>query len=94
MIKAHISNRLYDLLYGKISKNQAIDLVDTVFDIIKKTLASGEDVKFSSFGTFQVRDKSEHVGRNPQTGEPMTISARRVVRFKASDVLRRALNLK
>ena len=91
MIKSNISDRLFDLLDGKISKNQAANLVDTAFDIIKQTLASGEEVKISSFGSFKVVHKAARTGRNPQTGEPLSIPARHIVKFKASSVFRRGM---
>jgi integration host factor subunit alpha len=62
-----------------------------VFDIIKETLEKGEKIKISGFGNFVVREKRSRVGRNPQTGEEIEISARRVLTFKPSQVLRGAL---
>ena len=66
--------------------------VETVFDTIKETLEKGEKIKISGFGNFVVRDKNARAGRNPQTGEEITISARRVLTFKPSQVLKNALN--
>ena len=59
---------------------------------IKDTLARGEKIKLSGFGNLVVRDKNSRIGRNPQTGDEITISARRVLTFKPSQVLKNALN--
>lgn len=75
-----------------LSKGEAARAVETVFQIIKQTLASGEDVLISGFGKWGVKDKKERRGRNPQTGDDLTIDARRVVTFKPSGVLRRLIN--
>ena len=92
MIKSNISDRLFDQLDGKISKQEATNMVEAVLDTIKTTLAAVEDVKITSFGSFKVVHKAERVGRNPKTGEPLPIPARYVVKFKASDVLRKVMN--
>ena len=67
-------------------------LVESIFDTIKDSLEAGENIKVSGFGNFQVKDKSARRGRNPQTGEEIEIAARRVLTFKASPVLKKALN--
>ena len=72
-------------------KTQAGKAVETTLDLIKSTLASGENVLISRFGKFEVRDKAERRGRNPQTRGELTLEARRVVTFKCSGVLRRKL---
>ena len=77
-----------------LSRNESASLVDSVFDEILKSLISGDDVKISSFGTFVVRKKSERIGRNPKTGEEVPISARSVVTFRASNVLKSKVNTK
>ena len=71
-----------------LSRNESSNLVDSVFNEILKTLTSGNDVKISSFGTFIVRNKRERIGRNPKTGQEVPISARQVVTFRASNVLK------
>jgi integration host factor subunit alpha len=71
-----------------LSRNESATLVDSVFTEISKSLISGQDVKISSFGTFIVRNKKERVGRNPKTGEEVPITARQVVTFRASNVLK------
>jgi integration host factor subunit alpha len=73
-------------------KTNATHYVNKILEIMKATLASGEDVLISGFGKFCVREKSERVGRNPATGNPMTLSARRVVTFKCSGKLREKCN--
>ena len=77
-----------------LSRNESSALVDTVFNEILKSLIEGDDVKISSFGTFIVRNKKERIGRNPKTGEEVPITARSVVTFRASNVLKSRVNLK
>ncbi|SFV89191.1 Integration host factor alpha subunit [hydrothermal vent metagenome] len=72
-----------------ISHTQALSITNGFFDTIKKTLATGEDVKLSGFGNFIVRKKVARPGRNPKTGEAVTISARTVVTFKAGAKLKK-----
>jgi integration host factor subunit alpha len=86
LTKADIVERVYK--EAGFSKKEAADLVDMVFELIKETLARGEKVKISGFGNFSIRDKAKRIGRNPQTGEAMEISARRVLTFKPSQVLK------
>ena len=64
--------------------NQTIEIVETLLEIIKSKLASGEDVLISGFGKFCVKEKRERKGRNPATGEDMKLAARRVVTFRCS----------
>jgi integration host factor subunit alpha len=86
LTKADIVERVYK--EAGFSKKEAADMIDLVFKIIKDTLAKGEKVKISGFGNFSIRDKATRVGRNPQTGDAMPISARRVLTFKPSQVLK------
>lgn len=86
LTKADIVERVYK--EAGFSKKEAADLVDLVFQVIKDTLAKGEKVKISGFGNFSIRDKATRIGRNPQTGESMEISARRVLTFRPSQVLK------
>lgn len=74
-----------------LSKKESLSAVDSTFDIMKAELASGNDVRISSFGKWTVKAKKERKGRNPQTGKSMPIVARKVVTFKASPVLKGAL---
>ena len=77
-----------------LSRNESSALVDSVFNEILKSLIEGDDVKISSFGTFIVRNKKERIGRNPKTGEEVPITARSVVTFRASNVLKSKVNVK
>ena len=88
--KDHIVNSIYNQL--DLPKNTSIEIVESLLEIIKKTLSSGEDVLISGFGKFCVRGKAQRRGRNPQTGEDMTLRSRRVVTFKCSGVLRDKIN--
>ncbi len=85
-IASSISNHL------DLTKNRSFDLVESVLEIMKQTLESGEDVLITRFGKFGVKEKSERRGRNPATGEDLMLEARRVVIFKCSSVLRDKLN--
>ena len=73
-------------------RKESVELVETVFDIIKDTLAAGENLKISGFGNFEVRQKAERSGRNPQTGEKLVISSRRILSFKPSQLLKGLVN--
>jgi integration host factor subunit alpha len=81
---------LVELIYERIglSKKEAGEIVEAVFAIIKDQLRDGEKVKISSFGTFVVNHKRARRGRNPQTGEPITIDSRSVLTFKPSQLLK------
>jgi integration host factor subunit alpha len=91
MTKADIVHAVYTRL-GGFSKKESADLVDLVFETMKETLGRGEKIKISGFGNFVLRDKRQRQGRNPQTGEPIVITERRVLNFKASQLLKQALN--
>src|SRR5262249_29755149 len=91
MTKAEIVQALYTKV-GGFSKKESADMVDLVFEMMKETLGRGEKIKISGFGNFVLRDKRQRPGRNPQTGEPIKISERRVLTFKASQILKQALN--
>ena len=77
LTKAALADMLYDNI--GLNKREAKDMVDALFDIITGHLVSGDDVKITGFGNFQIRSKSSRPGRNPRTGEPVPIEARRVV---------------
>ena len=85
---------LIEAIYTKvgISKKESADLVEMIFDTMKDTLSKGEKIKISGFGNFVVREKRSRMGRNPQTGDSMEISARRVLTFRPSQVLKSDLN--
>ena len=88
--KADIVESIY-MIVG-ISKKESDEIVDDVFETIKAELERGESVKLSGFGNFDVRSKSSRVGRNPKTGEAIEITARKVVTFKPSTILRAKVN--
>ncbi len=93
MTKAEIVQAIYSRV-GGFSKKESADIVDLVFEMMKETLGKGEKIKVSGFGNFVLRDKRQRPGRNPQTGAPIEISERRVLTFKASQILKAALNHK
>lgn len=90
LTKAEIVDQVFEKV--GLTKKEATDVVEFVFDTLKDTLKNGDKVKISGFGNFIVRKKKARVGRNPQTKEEMTISARTVLTFKPSQVLRAMLN--
>ncbi|MBW1783198.1 MAG: integration host factor subunit alpha [Deltaproteobacteria bacterium] len=75
-----------------LQKNKSSSAIEFLLEIIKHTLESGEDLLISGFGKFSVKEKDKRKGRNPQTGERAILSARRVVTFKTSGVLRGKIN--
>jgi len=74
------------------TKLESADLLEVVLSIMKEALQSGEDLKISGFGKFEVKQKKDRKGRNPQTGESITIEARRVLAFRPSNILRDKIN--
>lgn len=86
MTKADIVNLVFEKL--GLPRNETQEIVEAVFETIKETLLTGESIKVSGFGTFNVRKKSSRIGRNPKTKEEVEITPRRVVTFKASDQLK------
>lgn len=86
MIKADFAERLFDEL--GLNKREAKEMVELFFEEIKLALETGEQVKISGFGKFELRDKSSRPGRNPKTGEEIPISARRVVTFRTGQKLK------
>ncbi len=79
LTKAKMAESLFNVL--GLNKREARELVDTFFEDMRVSLASGEQVKLSGFGNFDLRDKGQRPGRNPKTGEEIPITARRVVIF-------------
>ena len=75
-----------------LNKVESKELVEAFFDEIKKSLINNEEVKLSGFGNFKILNKRERPGRNPKTGEPAMISARKVVTFKAGQKLRKKMS--
>jgi len=86
-------NSLVNLLHDEVglNKREAKEFIETFFEVIKLELENGNDVKISGFGNFNLRDKAARPGRNPKTGENVTISERRVVTFKSGLKLRSKL---
>jgi integration host factor subunit alpha len=93
MTKAEIVQALYTRV-GGFSRKESAEFVDLVFEMMKETLGNGVKIKISGFGNFVLRDKRQRPGRNPQTGDPIRISERRVLTFKASQILKQILNPK
>lgn len=77
---------------ANISKKDSADVLESLFSVIKDTLAAGEKIKIAGFGNFEVNQKKARKGRNPQTGEAITINARQVLTFKISSVLKQSIN--
>jgi integration host factor subunit alpha len=75
-----------------LSKKDSAEMMESVFAIMKESLEAGEPIKVSGFGSFEVKQKAERKGRNPQTGEAITIEARKVLTFKPSKLLRDVVN--
>ena len=90
LTRADLANAVYRAV--GLSRAESADMVEVVLGEISDTIASGETVKLSSFGSFVVRDKGERIGRNPKTGIEVPISPRRVIVFKASNVLKARIN--
>ncbi|HDR1833276.1 TPA: integration host factor subunit alpha [Pasteurella multocida] len=86
LTKVELADNLIEKLH--LNKRDAKELVENFFEEIRVALETGEDVKLSSFGNFELRDKSSRPGRNPKTGESVPVSARRVVAFKPGQKLR------
>ena len=90
MTKADLIEDVY--LKTGFSKKESAEIVEAVFELIKSTLEKGEKIKIAGFGNFVVKDKSTRRGRNPQTGEEIEISSRRILTFKPSQVLKSSIN--
>ena len=89
--KAELANKLH--LDLGLNKREAQDMIEDFFHIIIAALSKGENVKLSGFGNFVLRDKKSRPGRNPKTGEDVTITARRVVTFKCGQKLKDKLEV-
>ncbi|ORJ63589.1 integration host factor subunit alpha [Geothermobacter hydrogeniphilus] len=90
MTKADLIERVY--LKTGFSKKESAEIVEMVFDLMKDTLEEGEKIKIAGFGNFVVKGKASRRGRNPQTGEEIEISSRKILTFKPSQVLKGAIN--
>ncbi|MBJ88210.1 MAG: integration host factor subunit alpha [Acidimicrobiaceae bacterium] len=91
LTKAKLAETLFEQL--GLNKREAKDLVEGFFESLRSSLESGEQVKLSGFGNFDLRDKSERPGRNPKTGEEIPISARRVVTFRPGQKLKSRVDM-
>lgn len=90
LTKAELIDSVYETV--GFSKKEAADLVEMVFETMKEELCKGGQIKISGFGKFRVRQKASRMGRNPQTGDAMEISARKVLTFTPSRILRDGIN--
>ena len=90
LTKQDIVERVYNEL--GIPKNQSVEVVESLLEIIKSSLESGDDVLVSGFGKFMVNEKKSRMGRNPATGESLMLGPRKVVTFKCSGKLREKVN--
>ena len=88
--KADIVERIYEKV--GFSKKEATEVVESIFELVKARLEQGEKVKISGFGNFVVNTKRPRKGRNPQTGDEIIIVGRKVLTFKASQVLKKTMN--
>ena len=89
LTKAQLADILFDQI--GLNKREAKDFVDAFFEIVSAELFRGGSVKISGFGNFEVHNKTARPGRNPQTGKPVVIAARRVVTFRANGSLRQQI---
>jgi integration host factor subunit alpha len=90
MTKADIVEKIYSAT--DLTMKDATEIVESVFALVKSTLETGEKIKIAGFGNFEVKEKVARRGRNPQTGGTIEISARRVLTFKPSQILKKSLN--
>lgn len=86
LTKAQLAEMLFEQI--GLNKRESKDMIDAFFDLVAHSLVEGHDVKITGFGNFQIRTKAPRPGRNPRTGEPIPIEARRVVTFHASQKLK------
>ncbi|MFC1779581.1 integration host factor subunit alpha [Thermodesulfobacteriota bacterium] len=90
MTKADLIEKIS--LMTAFTKKESSEIVERVFDVVKTTLEAGENIKIAGFGNFEVKEKAARSGRNPQTGETIEITPRRVLTFKPSPVLKKLIN--
>jgi len=90
MKKLHICENLYEKL--GLPRRECGDIVEKFFKVVKESLANGDDVMLTGFGTLMVKHKKARRGRNPHTGEDMELAERRIVTFKLSQVLKKKIN--
>ena len=90
LTKAHIVENLF--AKNLFTKGESAQIIETLFELMKQAMERGDDVLISGFGKFSVKEKPQRRGRNPQTGEPITLPPRRAVTFKWSSSLREKIN--
>jgi integration host factor subunit alpha len=90
LTRAHLAEAVYQKV--GLPRNESADLVEIVLQEISSSLERGETVKLSSFGSFGIREKGERIGRNPKTGEEVPITPRRVLVFRASNIMKTRIN--
>lgn len=90
--KTDLAENIWNTLHGDVSRAQAASYLEAVLDEVKQAMVAGEKLKITGFGSFETRRKVDREGRNPKTGEPITIKGRRVVVFKLSQVLKGEMN--
>ena len=88
--RAHLGEAVYQEV--GLSRNESVDLLETVLNLMTASLVEGETVKISSFGSFSVRQKGQRIGRNPKTGQEVPILPRKVLVFRPSQVLKSQIN--
>jgi integration host factor subunit alpha len=86
LTRAHLTEALHDEV--GLTRQDCAGLVERTLDLVTEAMERGETVKLSGFGVFEVRSKRERMGRNPKTGAPATIEPRRVIGFRASQVIK------
>ena len=91
MTKADIAGKVQEKM--DLTGKQASEVVDTVFEMVKEALAAGHDIKINGFGNFSVKDRAARQGKNPKTGERITIAASRAVAFKPGKALKDNINM-
>jgi len=92
LTKDQIVSKIHKIFQGQHSKKKSLAIVETLLELMKRSLENGEDVLISGFGKFCVKEKKERTGRNPSTDEKMILDKRRVVTFKCSGKLRKKIN--
>jgi integration host factor subunit alpha len=89
MTKADLVDRIFEKI--GLSKKEAQEIIEILFDTMKQTFVEGESIKISGFGTFNVRQKMARRGRNPKTGDDLEINPRKVISFRASNQIKSVL---
>jgi integration host factor subunit alpha len=90
MTKADIAEKIHTTT--GLSKKDSLDMLESILSLLKSTLETGEKIKVAGFGNFEIKQKKDRLGRNPITGESLTIGARRILTFRPSAILKQAVN--